>query len=88
MPRKPSMDRREAIELRRNREAGLTLKEAAAVAGVSVATACRALADLRSRMGPEKFCDEKYGERARHRARAHLYANPATSHNTTSNTSK
>ena len=85
MPRKPLMEPKEAIELRRDREAGLSLKEAAAARGVSVATACRVLKELRERMGPEKFCQEKYGLIAGRRARAHLYQSSASSQNPTPN---
>lgn len=88
MPRKPLMEPREAIELRRDREAGLTLKEAAAARGVSVATACRVLAELRAKLGPEKFCEEKHGLIAGRRARAHLYQDSANSQNSTSNSGK
>lgn len=86
--RKSTMKPLEAIELRRNREAGATVKEAAALAGVSVATAMRVLAKLRERMGPEKFGTERPARAAGHRARAHLFAQGAKSHNPTSNTVK
>ena len=46
---------RDRFELRQLREAGVSVKDAAAYKGVSVATAMRALAELRRKLGPEKF---------------------------------
>lgn len=54
---------RDRFELRQLREAGVPVKEAAAYFNVSVATAMRALADLRRKLGPEKFT--RNGHRAR-----------------------
>lgn len=62
----PLLTDRDKYEIRLNREAGIPVKECAALAGVSVATAMRALADLRRKLGPEKFA------RNGHRARSYL----------------
>lgn len=43
------------FEVRQNREAGIPVNICAQIAGVSRATAMRALADLRKLMGPEKI---------------------------------
>jgi DNA-directed RNA polymerase specialized sigma24 family protein len=58
-----SLSPRDKFELRQLREAGVSVKEAAAYMNVSVATAMRALAELRQKLGPEKFT--KNGQRAR-----------------------
>jgi Fic family protein len=42
------------FEVRLNREAGIPVNICAQIAGVSRATAMRALAELREQMGPEK----------------------------------
>ncbi len=86
MPRKPILKPVDAFELRRYREAGVSVKDAAALVGVSVATAMRALARLREKLGPERFGNETEARHARHRARAHLFADSASSHNPTPNT--
>lgn len=57
------------MEMRLMREAGATVKQCAGYFNCSVPTAMRALADLRRRMGPEKFKAENVGQRAR----AYLY---------------
>ena len=54
---------RDRFELRQLREAGVSVRDAAAYFHVSVATAMRALADLRAKLGPEKFA--RNGHRAR-----------------------
>ena len=59
----PALTTREKFELRLNREAGVPVKDCAKYAGVSVATAMRALAELRAKLGPEKFA--RNGHRAR-----------------------
>lgn len=61
----PVLTARDKFELRANVEAGVTIKAAAAMAGISVATAMRALADLRKKLGPERRQNAS-------RARAHL----------------
>jgi hypothetical protein len=88
MARKANLKPIEAMELRRNREAGVPVKVAAAQAGVSVATAMRELAKLRKMLGPERFAADTPAYNARQRARAHLYANTANSQKPTSNTSR
>jgi hypothetical protein len=45
----------EKFELRLNREAGIPVKICAQMAGCSLSTAMRALAELRVLMGPEKL---------------------------------
>lgn len=67
--RKAIMKPADRMELRLMREAGAPIKEAAAYFNVSVATAMRVLADLRMKLGPEKF---RTRER-RQLARSHLY---------------
>ena len=67
------------------RESGVELRDCASYFGVSLATACRVLADLRKKLGPEKFKGSE-GQTAKQRARAHLYEQtasriPATSQN-------
>lgn len=57
------------MEMRLMREAGAMVKDCAGYFGVSVPTAMRALAELRRRMGPEKFKAKNAG----HRARSQLY---------------
>lgn len=61
----PLLTVRDKFELRQLREAGATVKQAAAYKGVSVATAMRALAEMREKLGPEKLPNEQ-------RARAYL----------------
>ena len=61
----PLLTARDKFELRQLREAGVSVKDAAAYKGVSVATAMRALAELRAKLGPEKLPNEQ-------RARAYL----------------
>ena len=61
----PLLTARDKFELRQLREAGVSVKDAAAYKGVSVATAMRALAELRRKLGLEKLPNEQ-------RARAHL----------------
>ena len=78
--RKPTLKPSEAMELRLMREAGVSVKDAAAYADVSVATAMRALADLRKKLGPENFANGTAAARmARQRARSHLFSNSANS---------
>ena len=72
--------------MRRYRESGESVESVASMAGVSVATAMRDLAKLRRLLGPEKFGNEKLSRHAGHRARAHLYANSASSQKPTPNT--
>ena len=55
----PSLTTRDKFELRQLREAGVSIKQAAAYLGVSVATAMRALAELRQKLGPEKLPNER-----------------------------
>ncbi len=57
------------MEMRLMREADAKVKECASYFGVSVPTTMRALADLRRRLGPEKF----KAETGKQRARSHLY---------------
>ena len=52
----------EKFEMRLQREAGVSVADVAKYAGVSRATALRALADLRKKLGPEKLPN---GRRAR-----------------------
>lgn len=61
----PLLTTRDKFELRQLREAGVSVKQAAAYLNVSVATAMRALAELRARLGPEKLPNEQ-------RARSYL----------------
>jgi len=61
----PALTTRDKFELRQLREAGVKIKEAAAYKGVSIATAMRALAELRQKLGPEKLPNER-------RARSYL----------------
>jgi len=49
-----ALSQRDKFELRLNREAGIPVNICAQMAGVSRATAMRALAELRKIMGPEK----------------------------------
>lgn len=65
----------EKFEMRQFREAGMAIRECATYFNVSVATAMRALAEMREKFGPEKL-----PPRRRHLARWHI----ATSHNLTS----
>lgn len=53
------MTQPEKFELRLNREAGIPVKICAQMAGVSLATAMRALAELREKLGPEKLPPRK-----------------------------
>lgn len=64
----------EKFEMRQFREAGMPIRECATYFKVSIATAMRALAEMREKFGPEKLPPRK-----RHLARWHV----ATSHNTT-----
>jgi hypothetical protein len=76
MSRAPALRPVDRMEMRLMRESGVELKDCASYFGVSVATACRVLADLRKKLGPEKF----KGSQARHaeqRARAHLFVSNA-----------
>lgn len=61
----PALTARDKFELRQFREAGVSVKDCAAYKGISVATCLRALAELRSKLGPEKLPNER-------RARSHL----------------
>lgn len=54
----PLLTARDKFELRQLREAGVSVKDAAAYKNVSVATAMRALAELRRKLGPEKLPNE------------------------------
>jgi transposase len=65
----------EKFEMRQFREAGMAIRECASYFNVSMATAMRALAEMREKFGPEKLPPKK-----RHLARWHV----ATSHNVTS----
>lgn len=58
----PTLTPRDKFELRQFRESGVSVKDAAAYKNVSVATALRALAELRAKLGPEKLPN---GRRAR-----------------------
>lgn len=78
MARKPTLSLQEAMELRLNREAGVTVKDAAALAGVSEWVAFRELRKLRKKLGPEKFRGA-HADAARHRARAHTFVNNVSS---------
>jgi len=71
--RKPRKQLRpvEKFEMRQFREAGMSIKDCATYFDVSLATAMRALAEMREKFGPEKLPPAR-----RHLARAHL----ATSH--------
>jgi len=51
---KTALTQARKFELRLNREAGIPVKICAQMEGVSVATAMRALAELRVLLGPEK----------------------------------
>lgn len=61
----PLLTARDKFELRQLRESGVSVRDAAAYLNVSVATAMRALAELRRKLGPEKLPNER-------RARSHL----------------
>jgi hypothetical protein len=65
----------EKFEMRQFRESGVSIRECAAYFRVSIATAMRALAELRDKLGPEKLPPAK-----RHLARSHI----AISHSLTS----
>ena len=86
MAGKPKHKALEPFEMRRYREAGVSVKEVAALAECSVATVMRELAKLRKKLGPERFGKDSEARHAGHRARAHLYLDDASSHNLTSNT--
>lgn len=51
---KRALTDRQKFELRLNREAGIPVKICAQMAGVSLATGMRALAELREKLGPER----------------------------------
>lgn len=74
--RKPRKQLRpvEKFEMRQFREVGMSIKDCATYFQVSIATAMRALAEMRAKFGPEKLPPTR-----RHLARSHL----ATSHNVT-----
>jgi hypothetical protein len=61
----PALTTRDKFELRQFREAGVSVKDCAAYKDISVATCLRALAELRSKLGPEKLPNKR-------RARSHL----------------
>jgi IS30 family transposase len=84
MARKPTLSLSEAMQLRLNREAGASVKEAAALAGVSEWTAFRELRRLRKKLGPEKFKGAQ-AHAARQRARAQTFVNNVSSQNLTPN---
>lgn len=65
----------EKFEMRLNRESGMSIRQCATWFNVSMATAMRALAEMREKFGPEKLPPKR-----RHLARWHV----ATSHNLTS----
>lgn len=65
----------EKFEMRQFRESGMSIRQCASWFKVSMATAMRALAEMREKFGPEKLPPAK-----RHLARWHI----ATSHNLTS----
>lgn len=65
----------EKFEMRQFREAGMSIKECGSYFNVSIATAMRALAEMREKFGPEKLPRAR-----RHLARWHL----TTSQNVTS----
>lgn len=65
----------EKFEMRQYRESGMSIRQCADWFKVSVATAMRALAEMREKLGPEKLPPRK-----KHLARWHI----ATSHNLTS----
>lgn len=65
------------MEMRLMREAGAKVKDCAGYFGVSIPTAMRALAELRKRLGPEKFTGTQ-AHRAKQRARAHLFVSNAS----------
>lgn len=52
---KIALTARDKFELRELRESGVSVKDCASYKNVSVATAMRALAELRQKMGQEKF---------------------------------
>lgn len=58
----------EKFSIRQFREAGVSVREAAAYHNCSEATAYRALAELREKLGPEKLPKAR-----RHFARSHLF---------------
>ena len=61
--RKRALKPVEAFEMRQFREAGMTVRECAKYFNVSVSSAMAYLAELREKLGPEKFT--KNGQRAR-----------------------
>lgn len=61
----PTLTARDKFEIRQLRESGVSIKDAASYKGVSIATAMRALAELRAKLGPEKLPNER-------RARSYL----------------
>ena len=66
----------EKFEMRQFREAGMSIRDCATYFSVSMATAMRALAEMREKFGPEKLPPTK-----KHLARSHL----ATSHTQSQN---
>ncbi len=60
--RRPALSTRDKFELRQLRESGVEVTDAAKYLNVSRATALRALAELRRKLGPEKLPN---GQRAR-----------------------
>src|SRR5512142_19956 len=77
MARKPTLSPSEAMELRLMRESGVSVKDAAGLAGVSETTALRVLKKLRQKLGPERFKGH-LEHQSRQRARAHTFVNNAT----------
>lgn len=61
----PTLSTRDEFEMRMMREAGVTVRDCAAYFSVSMATAFKALARLRKRLGPEKLPNKR-------RARSYL----------------
>jgi predicted transcriptional regulator len=66
--RKEKLPTPEKHEMRRYREAGVSLTRLAGMYGVSRTTICKALRELAQKMGPEKLPPEK-----KHLARRHIF---------------
>jgi len=66
----------EKFEMRQFREAGMAIKDCASYFDVSLATAMRALAEMREKFGPEKLPRHR-----RHLARSHLATSQGVSPN-------